>query len=163
MLGTKVENAQIISMLTKDSELKLGVINDNEIIVFSDSNALIICTNSHKIALSDGVLWLGKNYNVKELDFVGEHNYILVNSENEKQIEYLAKIKDNVITLGLSAKDTISISSNDENSVVASLQRTIVISKTHVIEPMEISYNNVENYDLHCVLAFLGIKILLFG
>ncbi len=163
LLANKDEATQIIKMLKKEDALKCGVITAEEISLSASDNTLIISTNSHKITLADAIIWVGKNYEIKPLIFCGEHNYILVNSENKKQIENLAKIKANVLTVGLSAKDTISISSCDENQIIASLQRTVVISKNHVVEPMEIPYINTENYDMHCVLAYLGIKILLMG
>lgn len=86
--------------------------------------------------------------------------YCLVNTDNS--LESSINLFGNMITFGLSSKNTVTVSSIDGASFVYCLQRYIGLNNSKVIEPQEFPvYSNYKNdNELYAVMAAITIGIL---
>lgn len=83
--------------------------------------------------------------------------------ENHNQ-KALNIFKDNlvpVISCGMSPKSTITISSINDDSLLAALQRTIVDFNGFEIEPLEIKINLTKAYNPFSVMASAAVLLLM--
>ncbi|MGN0597437.1 MAG: hypothetical protein ACI4J1_08950 [Ruminiclostridium sp.] len=89
-----------------------------------------------------------------------ENAIVIANSQNIKQMELLKNHKGNVITCGLGKKDTFSCTSNTEESLVISLNRSITALSGRKIEPLEIPLQQGDE-DIYYDIAFVALKAVL--
>lgn len=84
----------------------------------------------------------------------------VVSSDNEDVIQKLAKQKIKAITYGLSAKNTITLSSMKEDSVVISLQRCINTLFGEIIEASDIPLYFNGNIDQYCIMLITAALLI---
>lgn len=86
--------------------------------------------------------------------------YCLVNTDNN--LESSINLFGNMITFGLSSKNTVTVSSIDGASFVYCLQRYIGLNNSKVIEPQEfpVCSNYKNDNELYAVMAAITIGIL---
>ena len=89
-----------------------------------------------------------------------ENAIVIANSQNIRQMELLKKHKGNVITCGLCKKDTLSCTSNTEESLVISLNRSIIALSGRKIEPLEIPLQQGDE-DIYYDIAFVALRAVL--
>lgn len=85
----------------------------------------------------------------------------IVNSENTNVISKLSSLSIPAIIFGMSAKDTITLSSIDHSSAVISIQREIILQSGKHIEPCEFIVNNVDDLSDDEVLM-IGLILILY-
>lgn len=84
------------------------------------------------------LLILGKNASRKSIINLENCTFAIVSSDSEKQLKVLSNHSVPAITCGNSPKDTISYTSQTDESIVLSLQRTIEFVNGRTAEPFEI-------------------------
>lgn len=114
-----------------------------------------------KISADASILFLKTKADFESLRYLKDNMTVIINSANHQQLEFISKFKVNVVTCGLSTKDTITFSSRDENSAVVSLQRSIRAIDGTIIEPMDIPCKITKKYSDYFVLGYVAILLLL--
>lgn len=84
----------------------------------------------------------------------------IVNSQDSQALSKLLPISLPAIVYGMSAKDSITISSINENSAVISVQREIVLQSGKILEPCEFKVLNIESLDKDDILTICSVLIL---
>ncbi len=107
------------------------------------------------------ILLLLKKANLKKARYLSEKTTVVIDSENRKQLEQIRRFPVNVVTFGLSAKDTVTFSSREEQSAVVSLQRSVTALDGAVLDPMEIPCILKGNCSDQLILGIVAILILL--
>jgi hypothetical protein len=87
--------------------------------------------------------------------------YAVVNSEYGDMIEALSALPIKTITCGLKSSDTITISSNSDNTALLSLQRSIINRSGKMIEPFEMPAEKIKRLTLSELLLFYTILLCL--
>lgn len=83
----------------------------------------------------------------------------VVGSDNPAAIEFLAASKQPAITCGLSPRDTITLSSMTDGSVMVAIQRSIPAFDGTAIEPVELPVRlsaPADSYSILCAAATLA-------
>ena len=65
--------------------------------------------------------------------------YLIIDSDNEIELNFLENKEINIITYGLNHKATLTLSSRNENSLLVALQRNIRNVENQVIEAKEMN------------------------
>lgn len=128
-LDVRCENAEMLIADADEFEL---IYTDTAIVIFKDADKLAIDFETRKPAVA------------------------LVDSCNEDMLKLASKTGFPAITCGLSPKDTITLSSIDEDSAVVDLQRSVTCFDGTVVEPQEIPvalYSSIDSFALMCVAA----------
>ncbi|NCC87476.1 MAG: hypothetical protein EOM05_06360 [Clostridia bacterium] len=84
----------------------------------------------------------------------------IVNSQDSQALSNLLPISLPAIVYGMSAKDSITISSINENSAVISVQRELVLQSGKILEPCEFKVLNIESLDKDDILTICSVLIL---
>lgn len=84
------------------------------------------------------ILVLKPKANLRKLEAIAPDTIVILDSANRRQLQAIARLHLNVMTVGLSAKDTLTFSSREEDCAVVSLQRSVRSLDGTRIEPMEI-------------------------
>jgi hypothetical protein len=91
-----------------------------------------------------------------------EKSIIIANSENLEQLAALKNSNLNVITCGISDKDTLSCSSITSDSIVISLNRQITAFSGRKIQPLEIPLKFDKNLKaVYYPIAFTALRLIL--
>lgn len=148
--GNAQDKKQAVLLLQVLSErLSQKILFCDETAVISSDQEELFFLYRKNITFLQGkqILLLLKKANLRKLQTLSEETIVIIDSANQRQLEEIAKFHVNVITVGLSPKDTITFSSKDEDSFVISLQREITSLFDKSIEPLEIPCNGfpVEN------------------
>lgn len=75
--------------------------------------------------------------------------YLIIDSDNEIELNFLENKEINIITYGLNQKATLTLSSRNENNLLIALQRNIKNIENQVIEAKEINIEIEENNKLN--------------
>lgn len=92
--------------------------------------------------LPGGVVVLKHGAQVENLCAIGRDTLVILDSSNEAALHALMKREAYVLTCGLRSKDTVTVSSRQEDDAVISLQREIVTFTGRKLEPMELVFRN---------------------
>ncbi len=111
--------------------------------------------------LEETLLFLKSKADLRLVQYVNPKTIMIINSAKEQQLKYAARLQAQVITIGLSHKDTITFSSKGEYEWVVSLQRAIRALDGSIIEPMEIPCYFDRSYSDDYILGFVAILLLL--
>ena len=108
-------------------------------------NAIILCKEPFEVP--NGVLL--------PADAVG-----LLSSDNLNAAEWIRRCGIRAITLGMSSKDTLTLSSITSDSAVLCLQRAISDLSGNTLDPVEIPLSLSRRYDAFSILCAAAIFIL---
>jgi len=138
----------------KDESFRTGLIHNLNVLGIEYSLQAVNCVGNYE---TDYTIINGVNSDIKG-DFKAA--YCLVNADNS--LESSINLFGNMITFGLSSKNTVTVSSIDGVSFVYCLQRYIGLNNSKVIEPQELPvYSNHKNdNELHAVMAAITIGLL---
>jgi len=125
---------------------------------------LIVSTNNcKKIAEYKADIIFILNSQILELDkmnMIGKKSSLIFISPENQVIDEIKKEYHNIIALGAAEKNTISVSSIDENKVILNIQRNIMIDEI-IIEPQEIEIEaNMQKSDMNAVIAGAICKLI---
>lgn len=95
-------------------------------------------------------------------DIIKKTKYLILNSDNIKNLGFLKSNRLNVITYGLNRKSTVTISSIKDDSVMVCFQRNIENIYKKIIEEQEINIkvkkNNMKKvYNVLAISTIMGI------
>lgn len=133
---------------------------DREFTYHSGFGQPLIVFNSNeinKIAIDNCILLFDENAEINIPQIKSKNTIAIVSSSSTNQINKLAKLNIPVITCGTSQKDTFTYSSNTEDEIVVSLQRTIKSLTGKTIEPFELPIKHTNNCNTYCDLAYSAI------
>lgn len=127
-------------------------------------NFLIIATHNCKkiIGLKADIIFILNDeiLGLENIKAIGKKSSLVFISPDNEVITELKKEYQNIIALGASEKNTISVSSIDENKVILSIQRNILVDKL-MIEPQEIEIEvNMLKNDMNAVIAGAICKLI---
>lgn len=131
---------------------------------FSEKPAEVFFHYVHELKRLEGgqsILFLQKRADLKRTTYLSEKTIVVIDSENRKQLEQIRRFPVNVITFGLSPKDTLTFSSRKERSAVVSLQRCVTALDGTVLEPMEIPCTLKGELSDRLILGLTAILLLL--
>lgn len=114
-----------------------------------------------KLDCGRSIIALKRKANLHKVKFLSPETMVIVHSENRKQLESISRFQTNVITIGLSPKDTITFSSRGEEQSVVALQRTLTTLEGNVLDPMEIPCRHTRGWDDFSILYFTAVLLLL--
>lgn len=162
----KIFAKSFLSILKKSGNSYLFAFDNGFSFNGSENNVdyLIVSTNNcKKIAEFKADIAFILNNQIIGLDNINtigkKSSLIFISPENEA-IHELKNEYSNIIALGASEKSTISVSSIDENKVILSIQRNIVVDKI-TIEPQEIEIEvNLLKNDMNAVIAGAICKLI---
>ena len=128
---------------------------------------LIINKNSIKNLLNVKfeILILDKNIFASNEDLVKiilNSNKILVNADYDENLMAIKNLKLNVISYGMNSKATLTVSSIDEESILLTLQRSIINCKKEMIEPQEIKITGKNLGKIIYIEMILTIFLIIF-
>jgi hypothetical protein len=129
-----------------------------------DADFTIISTiNCKKIVglRADIVFVVGnKIHGLENINTIGKKSALFFVSPENEAIYELNKEYNNIIAFGAAEKNTVSVSSIDENKVILSVQRSILMEKT-ILEPQEIEIKvNMSKNDINAVIAGAICKLI---
>ena len=135
---------------------------ERQLIVNGDKPEMIIADiGSFDAIQTDETIIIFKDKLNINIDSSSMHNVIaVVDSSNEKLMRFVAATKLPAVTCGLSARDTITLSSISRDSAVISLQRSVVCLDGTQAEPQEIPVNICSICDNFALMAIASIYIL---
>lgn len=138
----------------KDERFRTGLIHSLNVLGIEYSLQTVNCIGTYE---TDYTIINGVNSDIKG-DFKAA--YCLVNTDNN--LESSINLFGNMITFGLSSKNTVTVSSIDGASFVYCLQRYICLNNSKVIEPQEfpVCSNYKNDNELYAVMAAITIGIL---
>lgn len=131
---------------------------------FSENSAKVFFHYVRELDCLEGgksILFLQKKANLKKTNRLSDKTTVVIDSENRKQLELVSRFPVDVVTFGLSPKDTVTFSSRDEQSAVVSLQRAVTALDGALLEPMEIPCILNEKLNDPLILGIASIMILL--
>ncbi len=111
--------------------------------------------------LSDTILLFGENYHPKEEQTMVGMPLCIAASDNCELLQKLPKRQAQIITCGMSPKDTFSCSGKNESSASVSLLRQITLPDGRAIEPLEMVFTLKEELSPYHLLAFAALLTLL--
>lgn len=85
----------------------------------------------------------------------------IVNSQDSQALSKLLPLSLPAIVCGMSAKDSITLSSIGETNAVVSVQRELVLQSGKILEPCEFKVLNIDNMDDDDILTICAVLILL--
>ncbi|MBL4938191.1 hypothetical protein JK636_20995 [Clostridium sp. YIM B02515] len=138
----------------KDESFRTSLIHNLNVLGIEYSLQAVNCVGTYE---TDYTIINGLNSYIKG-DFKAA--YCLVNTDNS--LESSINLFGNMITFGLSGKNTVTVSSIDGASFVYCLQRYIGLNNSKVIEPQELPvYSNYKNdNELYAIMAAITIGLL---
>ncbi|MGI5959489.1 MAG: hypothetical protein ACOX60_08750 [Massiliimalia sp.] len=111
--------------------------------------------------LGKSILCLRKRANLKRLCGISKDTTVIVPSSCRRILESISRFSVNVVTVGMSSKDTVTFSSHQGEEWVVSLQRSICTLHGQILEPMEIPISLAGWKDEEEILSFVTILLLL--
>lgn len=93
-------------------------------------------------------------------DSLNPSGIAVINSDRIEQIKSAEKIGIKTVTCGISPTSTISFTSETEDTVLISLNRSITALSGREIEPLEIPVKK-GGYDTYSLMSFLALRLLL--
>ena len=145
ILGEKISVFEISCEQIKKPETKPAI-------------TLIFKSDVNSISLPNSAVFLNQN---KTASISGER-YLILNSSNPADIACAKNSGGEVITLGLSLRDSVTFSSLTHENCVISIQRSITRFDGEKIEPCEIPCKISANDDKYAVLC-ANLLLLLSG
>ena len=138
----------------KNESFRTGLIHNLNALDIEYSLQTVNCVGTYE---TEYTIINGLNSDIKG-DF--KASYCLVNTDNN--LESSINLFGNMITFGLSSKNTVTVSSIDGASFVYCLQRFIGLNNTKVIEPQElpVHLNYKDDNELYAVMAAITIGLL---
>lgn len=141
------------------TRIEVFEISDTQIENLSpQSNLTLIFSNCPKsVNVKDAAVFLNQNMSGEILS----ERYLIFNSSNQSDIEGAKKSGGEVITCGLSLRDSVTFSSITENNCVISIQRSITRFDGKKTEPREIPCKISDSDDKYAVLCANLLLVLL--
>lgn len=134
-------------------------ISDNQIEKTAPQNALTVIFKSEipRVSVSGAAVFLNQS---KTAEILGER-YLIFDSSNPADIQTAKNSGGEVITCGLSLRDSVTFSSLTDENCVISIQRSIRRFDGGKIEPCEIPCKMCTSDDKYAVLCSNLLLILL--
>jgi hypothetical protein len=122
---------------------------------------LILADMNYRAVRADQVVFVYRDYESVNPELPIDANAIaIVDSSKEDLLAYVATTGLPAITCGLSAKDTVTLSSMRTDSAVINLQRGVTCFDGSLAEPQEIPIKRPEDADSFAVMAASAICLL---
>lgn len=103
---------------------------------------IIQCNNPSKLQLTEAIIVIvGRIMNPNDLILKGKNIVAIVYSSDKTALRLLKNTNISVITCGMAEEDTISLSSNKDDSAIVSINRKMKNFKGNIIEPQEHKIN----------------------
>ena len=144
---------------TLKTKAKLSEISDDQIYCEGGDSELtaVFEKNPAKIYAPDAAVVLCRASNLE--DFRGQR-YCILNSANSDDIETAKRSGGEVISCGLSLRDTVTFSSFTDDRCVISIQRPITRFDGRTVEPFELPLSVNEGDDRYAILSANLLLIL---
>lgn len=140
-------------------QLGVSVVTESGIFEKTSDFTAFFLHNVTKIVAEQGVVIATDNLK-KFKNQCFSKGFIGVCSENNKNaLKFFKKNKLSVITCGTGTKNTLSVSSIEDSSMLLCLQRSIANIKGNIIEPCEIKVTFKNHQNLFSLLAVVSALI----
>ena len=138
--GEKISD-EICKMLSVYGILRIC---NNRIIQNSNTPhfCIIECKNPSELQLTEAIIVIvGRIMNKNNFILKGKNIVGIVHSSDKTALRLLKNTNISVITCGMAEEDTISLSSNKDDSAIVSINRKMKNFKGNIIEPQEHKIN----------------------
>lgn len=122
---------------------------------------LIELTEISEVAMNNGILILKQNAKTSALKRIDPSVKVILSESDVKSISPFASSLSNVYTCGFSPKECVTFSSREEEDMVVSLQRSILLPSGITCEPFEIPCHRSVGYSDYAMLASVLTMILI--
>lgn len=151
---------------TLKKDFFLSHMEDNSCIkpdkLHSNSLNFYYCDEIPQFICNSGILIFTSSFKLKSsLMNIPHGTTCILDSSNAEAIKALSGKNLQIITCGMSNKDTISVASLDFPRVAVSLQRSIICLDGKTIEPKENIIIINKEYDVFFILASYAISLIL--
>ncbi len=121
-------------------------------------NLIVIDSEKPHINVNSGILLMKENGEIP--DALPENITAIINADNDKQIKAVQKGKIKAITCGMGATSTVSFTSETEDTLVISLNRSLTALSGKIIQPLEIpaEKKGAERYSL---MSYTALRLIL--
>lgn len=120
---------------------------------------IIDCENLDNLNVENEILILKNNAEI--MDMIKFNGIVIVNSNNTQQLKKLSKLGLRVISCGMHLRDSVTISSNNDNYYSVAIQRQININNKNPIEPLEVKVFSEKTYEDYMILYYIAVISLL--
>lgn len=151
ILSHKIGSKYNMMQIYEDTFEQTGDISDYLVI---DSKHI------HQVQAQRSIVIFKDNFKLSHKICIHKDAVVVVNADNRRIIDMISEYDIQVATCGLSAKNTFTLSSNQEDSVVVALQHSIRTLNGKMIDPMEIPVKNTNKLDNFTILATVATLIL---
>ncbi len=148
LIKNRLSESYTVTYINKSSFYKTG--NGYNLIVFDSEKPEINVDGSILLMKENGVI----------PDKLPEDVTAIINADNESQLRAVQKSGIRAITCGTSGTSTVSFSSETEDTLVISLNRSITALSGKIIQPLEIpaKKGEAERYSL---MSYTALRIIL--
>lgn len=112
------------------------------------------------LTLENSILLLKETVRVAPFRSIDRNTSVILSESNITGFKPLAPLFSNVYTCGLGQKECITFSSREENDLVVSLQRSVLLPQGKVCEPFEIPCHKSTACSDYTVLACVLVLVL---
>lgn len=120
---------------------------------------IIECDNLKNLKSEKEILILKNNAEI--LNIENFEGIVIVNSNNTQQLKKLSKLGAKVISCGMYLRDSITMSSNNDNCHIVAIQRQINFSKKTLVQPSEVKVFSEKTYEEYMILCYIAVISLL--
>ncbi len=148
---------EIIEILTS---LGANYISDKAVLTGFEPITIVSQYKKSKLDIDNGIaVFLDDTNRFSGQEFKG--NIIGICEDcNHKALEIFSESKISVISCGMNSKNTITLSSINSNTLLATLQRTITDINGNEIEPEEFKIKTNKEYRPFSVMACIAVLLL---
>ena len=132
--------------------------NDSITRTGSGYDLIVMEAENPEIDIRNGILLMKEIGKVP--DMLPSDITAIINGDNQTQIKAVQKLGVRTVTCGLCPTSTISFSSETEERLTVSLNRSITALSGKVIEPLEIPMEK-ENFNSYSLMSFEALRLLL--
>lgn len=160
----EADDTRIASILSQKIQSKYDMIQIYENVFEQTGDVcdylVIDSKHIHNIQAKSSIVIFKDNFNANQKICIHKDAIVVVNADNKRIIDLISEYDIQVATCGLSAKNTFTLSSNQEDSVVVALQYSICTLNGKIIDPIEIPVKNTHKLDHFTILASVATLIL---
>ncbi len=153
-----IETEKLIKNRLTESYTVTYIISNSFQQMGSGYNLIIFDCDKPVFSVNNGILLMKENGTIPPA--VPSGITAIINADNEAQLKAVHKMGIPAVTCGLSATSTISFSSETEDTLTISLNRSITALSGKTIEPLEIPVKK-ENYSRYSLMSFAALRLLL--
>ena len=161
-----IQNNQLAMLLSQNISRSFNLINlASKPISFYESNNPCVILSCADVPISSNIkrnILVLDNFIEQKIEInPPQHSIAIISSSNRHHRDFVLTHSLPSITYGFSSKDTVTISSNNENTVVLSLVRNVTSIFKTVIEPFDFPLKISKDTSIYNIMASFITSILI--